>query len=94
MRRAPQRFCGPFHIRSRGATERGYRDLATFGGDRLDRREVAFGSDRKAGLNNVDTQRFQFTGNLYLFGRGQLAARYLLAIAKRGIKNINAVGIV
>ena len=60
-------------------------------GDRLDRLEVAGRGDREAGLDHVDAQPRQLLGDLDLLGGVQRDAGRLLAVAQRGVEDVDAV---
>ena len=56
-----------------------------------DRVEVAGAGDREAGLDHVNAKRLECLGDLYFLYCVELAAWHLLAIAQRGVENIDSV---
>jgi len=53
--------------------------------------ELAFGGDRKSGLDHVHTQFFELSCDLELFIRGERDSRSLFSITKSGIKNADVL---
>ena len=49
------------------------------------------GSDRESRLDDVHAEAFQQLGDLDLFDRVQLAAGNLLAVAERGVENVQSL---
>ena len=62
-------------------------------GDRRHGLEIAIGGDREAGLDDIDAHRVEDFGNLQLFFERHGRAGALLAVAQRGVEDIDAVGI-
>ena len=60
--------------------------------DLLDRLEVAGRGDRKAGLDHVDAQPRELIGDLDLLLGIQRDARRLLAVAQRGVEDVDLIG--
>ena len=61
--------------------------------DRLDGLEVAGRGDREAGLDHVDAQPRELLGDLDLLGGVQRDPGRLLAVAQRGVEDVDAVGV-
>jgi hypothetical protein len=74
-----------------GPGETGDRRAFDLAGDGLNRREVALGSHRKAGLDDVDAQFRELAGHPELLVQVHAAARGLLAVAKRRVENFNDI---
>ena len=77
-----------FGLRARQAGDDGVLGAA---GDLADRLEVAFGGDRKAGLDDVDAHVVEHFGDLELFLERHGRARALLAVAQGGVEYDDAV---
>ena len=97
----------PVWIRLCLASRRGvgrYVDILAYGArERADRRlgdglrnfehgvEVSGAGDRESRLDDVHAEAFQQLGDLDLFDRVQLAAGNLLAVAERGVENVQSL---
>ena len=57
---ALESFCGAPYVLVRRAAKRRHRYFATLRGHGLNGGKVAFRGDREPGLNDIDTERFQF----------------------------------
>ena len=81
-----------------------YVDVLAYGArERADRRlgdglrnfehgvEVSWAGDRESRLDDVHAEAFQQLGDLDLFDRVQLAAGNLLAVAERGVENVQSL---
>ena len=87
-----QALGGAFHVERAAARQRRYaapREIRGHGGYGF---EVAFGGDRKAGLQNVHSQLHQLGGHSQLLRHGHAATRRLFAVAQRGVEDIYVVG--
>jgi hypothetical protein len=60
-------LAGAFDVLGGGTGQAANDALGDFGGDGTDRFEVAGGRDGKAGLDDVDAERFELTGHFQLF---------------------------
>ena len=92
--RAARRFergGGAFHIQLAGARERGDAHPRQLVGDSAHGFKIAFGGDRKAGLQDVDAQLGQLVRHAQLLGDVHAAAGRLFAVAQRGVKNEDAI---
>ena len=55
----------------------------------LDGFEIAVGTDREAGLDDIHAHRFELTRDFQFLGEDQGRPRGLLAISQRGIEDSN-----
>src|SRR5204863_1192645 len=62
-------------------------------GDLGDGVEIALGSNREAGLDDVHTHGVEEVGNLLLLLEGHGGAGALLAVAQRGVEDEHLVGV-
>jgi hypothetical protein len=82
-------FGGTFDVSLDGAGQGADHRVGHGAGYFHHRVEVAGAGDGEAGLDDVHAQGFEFAGNFNLFGGGELAARYLFAVAQGGIENVH-----
>ena len=64
---------------------------ADLGGDAAHRLGIGGRGDREAGLDDVDTEGVELTGELQLLGRAQRKAGRLFAVTQRRVENQNPV---
>src|SRR5439155_8861086 len=92
--RAPgmlERSRGSFHVERAGTGQSGHRHPVERAADRIDGFEVNVRRNGKTGLENVHAQLHQLVGHAGRLGDRHAAAGRLLAIAQRGVENIDAV---
>jgi hypothetical protein len=74
-----------------GASEPADHGTLDLAGDRLDRLEVTRRGDREPGLDHVDAQACQLLCDLHLLAGVQRDAGRLLAVAQRGVEDVDAI---
>src|SRR5262249_2047224 len=85
---ALQRGDRALDVAARGASQRRDAGLGKLAHDGSHGRVIAFGSDGKSGLKNIDAEVDQFGGHPHFFGNGHATARRLLAVAQRRVEYI------
>ena len=87
------RLGGAFDVAARRARESGDDHARVLGGDRAgdgaDRLEVAVGGDREAGFDDVHAEARELAGDLHLLADVQGDAGRLLAVAQRGVEDLD-----
>src|SRR5260370_39944839 len=92
--RAPgvlERARGSFHIERAGTGQSGDGHPGELAADGVDGFKITVRRNGKTSLENVHAQLHQFVGHAGLLGYRHAAAGRLLAIAQRGVENIDAV---
>jgi len=77
------------HVLLDGAGQSGDTRAPDLAGDQGHRLEVALRGDRKAGLDDVDAHALELAGDLELLGLVHRRAGRLLAVAQRGVEDLD-----
>ncbi len=83
----------PLRVAVATTGERRDRDALGLPGDPLDGLEVARRRRRESGLDDIDLEPDELTGDLELLGRGQAGARRLLAVAQGRVEDPDRPGV-
>ena len=78
-------------VLERGARETAHHRFLGALGDLVHGGEIAFGSDRKTGLNDVDTHLIEQLGDFEFLFMGHGGAGALLAVPQRGVEDNDVV---